>query len=642
MFSITRTISTNTSFPPAALVLGALAVVALGACGDATDNEPDGLRDAPQVLGVSTASISVGEPMLLLAENLLVDEDADEAAVLLRFDGVFEGRDGTTTDAQFEVTTTYHGALESGEQMLRWSRFGPFDNPFSATQQPGTFRGSVTPIIKRDGAPTREGNPSDEITIEVEPSLIIESLQPLVAECGAPAIRGLGGVPYEMTVRAMGFTPVSFRYELESVNGEDGMTVIEHTATAPTDSIGWNEPFVLNPVPDGDTFYVTILRVLATDARGNTVETALPYTVHRPIEVRYHGGLEVAQYYAPTPVTGCIPGQVGNRVTYSETQSETRQQSVTITVSQNWSRANGVTSTSSWTDGYAQGVVNTSSTAETLSESEAENRGETYGVSHNASESNSIGFSSTDGESWSYNVTENTTNTEGQNRTTALGTSAEVSGSVQVEGEAGIPGIANGSVSTTVGARAGVSADHSWGNTSSSSRSAGTGFSTSGTTSQDQSFGSVTSEGTTESLGGSYALSSSATRGRSFSDTESRSDTRTYSFGESAGSSEVVSEGLTDAESRTWVESSTSSTLTSYSGVIPTGRFGVFYRQTTRLVRRAGVYTFDLCGVEEKQSEMTFNEWTWAPELAIGADCGAELPPSQLPAAECFIEPCVY
>lgn len=88
------------------------------------------------------------------------------------------------------------------------------------------------------------------------------------------------------------------------------------------------------------------------------------------------------------------------------------------------------------------------------------------------------------------------------------------------------------------------------------------------------------------------------------------------------------------------MESSSHSTLTSYSSVIPTGRFGVFYRQTTRLVRRAEVFTYDLCGVIEKQGEMTFNEWTWAPELAIGSECGATLPPSTLPAAACFIEPC--
>ena len=72
-------------------------------------------------------------------------------------------------------------------------------------------------------------------------------------------------------------------------------------------------------------FYVTDIRVIATDDSGRSVETAIPLTVHRPIEVRFTGEQEVAQIYEPEPVSGCIPGSIGAEVSYEETRTETRQ-----------------------------------------------------------------------------------------------------------------------------------------------------------------------------------------------------------------------------------------------------------------------------------------------------------------------------
>jgi hypothetical protein len=56
-------------------------------------------------------------------------------------------------------------------------------------------------------------------------------------------------------------------------------------------------------------------------------------------------------------------------------------------------------------------------------------------------------------------------------------------------------------------------------------------------------------------------------------------------------------------------------------------------------VRRAEVRSYDLCGVASHLGELQFNEWTWAPALAIGDTC-TPLPVSQLPKARCTIEPC--
>jgi hypothetical protein len=55
-------------------------------------------------------------------------------------------------------------------------------------------------------------------------------------------------------------------------------------------------------------------------------------------------------------------------------------------------------------------------------------------------------------------------------------------------------------------------------------------------------------------------------------------------------------------------------------------------------VRRAEVRSFDLCGVAQHMGELQFNEWTWAPDLAIGDDCSSLK--TALPEARCFVEPC--
>lgn len=615
-------------------------LVALAACGNDPSTDETTESEGPVVTEVSLRELTVGEPLFFRGRDLVPDDAADGVA-RLRFVGRFHADDGTVRDVDFTVSTVYHATLEGGDQVVRWPRFGPFDNPFAPdVNTPGTFSGRIiaTSFDPSDGS-EYIGEESDEIELRVQASVVIEALQPLVADCGAPAIRGLQGLPYEMVVRAVGFAPASFRYELENVNGQS-LAVYEHPATGPTDRLGWAEPFVFNPVAEGDAFYATTLRVIATDARGRSVETALPYTVHRPLEVRYDGELKVGQYFPPVPVTGCIPGQIGNRVTYSETQSETRQQAVSVTVSNNWSRSNGVTNTQSFTEGYAVGQTNSSSVASNITEAESQSSSEAYGVTHNESEANRFDFSSTDGENWGYSVDEGQTSSERQSRHDEVSANAEVSASVTAGGEVGIPIVANGSASVTAGTKVGAGYSHGWGSETSTGRSYSEGYNTGGSVSESTSFGSVTTEGSSNSFSGSYALTSQSSQSRSLSDTESRSSTRTYNMGSGVSESEVVSEGMTEAESSTWVESSTSSTLTSYSGVIPVGRYGVFYRQTIRMTRVADVYAFDLCGVAEKHSEMVFNEWTWAPDLAIGAECGATLPPSGLPQAECFVQPC--
>jgi len=370
------------------------------------------------------------------------------------------------------------------------------------------------------------------------------------------------------------------------------------------------------------------------------VETALPLTVHRPIEFFYDGNLEVAQYYDPVPVSGCMPGSIANRVTYSESTSDTKQQSVTITVSTNWSNAHGVTNATNWMEGYTEGMSTSSTVSDTASLSETETTGESYGVSYNHSDSNSVGYSSTDGENWGFDYSEGTTNSEATERLEHMSNDVNLSDTVTVKGDVSIPGVASvgGSNALTAGVAHGtMSGEHT---TNRTDTRVDQGYSTGGMHSESTNFGSTTTDSTGTTMTGNYSLSSTNSSSRTMSDTEGRSESRTYSLGGSSSESNVVTEGMSESEAMTWVESSTHTTLTSYSGFIPVDRYGVFYRQTVRLVRKGYVRSYDLCGRSEIQGDMSFNEWTWAPALAIGESCSPSLPKPDMPKAECLIAPC--
>ncbi len=187
-----------------------------------------------------------------------------------------------------------------------------------------------------------------------------------------------------------------------------------------------------------------------------------------------------------------------------------------------------------------------------------------------------------------------------------------------------------------MGVRAGGSVAGTNGQSQTNSNSRG--FNMGGSRSETQSFGSAHTDTESGNLSGSFKLSNSRTS--TYSDTTTRDQSRTWGFDQGLSQSEVVSEGQTAAEEATWVESSSDQSVQSFSGRIPRSQVGIFYRQTTRWVRRAEVRAYNLCGLSRHLGELQFNEWTWAPDLALGESCEDRPPPSQLEPATCFVEPC--
>ena len=596
-------------------------------------------RVAPVVQATSHALVRVGQTLEFFGEGFL---KARQGSSQLQFEGTFTDQLGRATSVDLKVTPLFGGQEVNGvgRKILTWSRVGPFKNPFTRDERNGVFRGTVRVINTYTDGMIDEG-PRVAMNLELAPSIIIERFEPIHADCGAPALRVFPGIPYRMKVKVGGLGATRFVYEFNQINGAEGVTTFDHDLGAgrvtTDDEVGASsEIVVFNPIPDDLQSYVTGVRVLAFDDEGNYTETALPVGVHRPVEVVYDGTYELAERYEPVPVSGCIPGSVGNSVSYSESVSETRTQSVSMTLSTSWSNQTGRDLSTSMTEGISVGESSSRSLGTSSSEHErvSESTGETY----TESESNNVGYSSSDGESWSWNLSEGESQEEYERRMGSMYGQASGSVSVGVSGEGSVPGFAkvSGSVETSVGVTAGTSTGTTTG--ASTRTSTQRGHSMAGSSRTSESFGSALSESSSTSIDGTYVIGNSSSSSSSTSEGMSRG--RTWNLSESSSVSESVSEDNSESLSEATVTSASSSVSQSLSGVIPRGRFGIFYRQTTRWVRRAEVRSFDLCGVASHMGELQFNEWDWAPDLAIGDECGAVPPPSTMPSARCFIQPC--
>ena len=158
----------------------------------------------------------------------------------------------------------------------------------------------------------------------------------------------------------------------------------------------------------------------------------------------------------------------------------------------------------------------------------------------------------------------------------------------------------------------------------------------SGNSSEGRSWGSVTSESSSQSIGGAYALGRSSST--SSSQGSSQSSSRVWNLAEGVSESNTVTVGDSESISQTIVNSSSSSTTFSFSGYIPYRKFGMFYRQTTRWLKRSEIITYDVNGFPTTSGYIDMSEWSWAPELVLNDNC--ENIRSQNASAQCLVEPC--
>lgn len=632
---------------------------ALTACDPAPPQGP-GLK----VASLSKEAITIGETLYMSGHGFL---PPSEGRNLVEFAGIFywTDDDGTLVPEDvpaFTIAPIYDGEFPEGgsiggmdvapgARVLRWNRFGPYVGPFGGDgRRTGTFKGTVTVITEDLEGRDRRGEPT-VIALEIRPSVLITKLEPVLgatddgalesADCQKPALRVFGGIPYVMQVETMGFQPEYFLYEMGNINGDNGFTSFTHPATSIIDRLGDptehpGEMVVFNQLSDDVDFALASIRVVAVDANNDSIETAMPVPVVRPVRIQYDGNRQLAEYYEPVPVHGPIVGGIGTEVTYSESTSESRQNAVSVTFTESTLHSTGTEASESWSDGYTVGSESSQTGTVESSISETTSSSESYGTEYTHSDETSVQLGSETGTEWGWSLVEGETQESYNEEMNHLFGTASTSFETQVGGEASIPGL--GGVSGHVGNTTGASVENGRETTSGSRTGASreTGASMGGSQSESTVYGSTTSDGVSESISGTYGVENQSSINTARSTTEATNESVTYEMGGGSSVSEGYEVGSQTAWEESWVTTTEQTNLLQFSGRVPNGRCAMIYRQTVRYVRTAEMYTYDLCGVRSTMGELTFNEWSWSPNIAIGDDCETSVPPSTQPKAQCF------
>lgn len=467
--------------------------------------------------------------------------------------------------------------------------------------------------------------------INIEPSVIITSLCH-TENCNSLSGNVLPSISNMIKIKTFKIPSTRIVYEIKTPYNHHKF---EHTFNLPVD-YDYLQNLVLEEIPSDIGFYIALINVKAYNDENNIyAETVLPIKVVRPIEVKHFGKYELAETYEPVPVTGCIPGTIGNTVQYSESEAETRQNSVSININKSWSDSFSSNTTESLSEGISIGETNGTIVSSSMSTSETQ--AESFSDVSTESESNNISFNTQNGEDWSWTLGETNSGTQSQSEGQSTNTGINGSTTVGVSGEGSLPFLAkaSGKVEITAGVTQG------WGSSSSSSSSetntSDRGYSSGASSQNGRTFGSVQNDSRSHSLSGSYALSSSTSN--SIAESSSITSGKVWNMSESISSGNVVTEGNSESISQTIVNSNSSSTTFSYTGYIPRGRFGIFFRQTSRYVKLSEIITYDLNGHSNHAGFIMMNSWAWAPELSVNESCN-EAMISSLPTPECIIPPC--
>jgi len=548
------------------------------------------------------------------------------------------GNNSVVSGEQFEITyltkneyeSVYAELVDSNDNTIETYGLQNFGRSYNINRIINTPISSTSTYILRFSFINTENIVLKDFPINIEPSVIITSMC-YTENCEALSGNILETVPNVLKVKTFKIPAVKIVYEIKTPYERYNF---EHDFNSPV-NYDYLENLTMQRIPDDIGFYIASINVRAYDIEGNYAETILPFKVVRPVEVKHFGKYELAETYEPIPVTGCIPGTVGSNVQYSESESETRQNSVSININRSWS--DSFSSSQSQSTGEGISVGETQSTVNSSSMSESETQSESFSDTSSQGESSNITFNTSDGENWSWSLGESSSETEGQTQGQNTNTSVNGSTTVGASGEGSLPFLAKASGKVEVSA--GIS--RGWGETSSTSssetNSTNRGYSTGGSSQNGRSYGSVQNDSRSHSLSGSYVLSSSTSN--SISESSSLSSGRVWNMSESISSGKVVTEGNSESIAQTIVNSSSSSTTFSYAGYIPRGRFGVFFRQTSRYVKLSEIITYDLNGFSQHAGFVMMNSWAWAPELSVKNSC-EEAMTSSLPLPECLIPPC--
>lgn len=98
-------------------------------------------------------------------------------------------------------------------------------------------------------------------------------------------------------------------------------------------------------------------------------------------------------------------------------------------------------------------------------------------------------------------------------------------------------------------------------------------------------------------------------------------------------------DGSPSAQEDSWRVSSADTIGRDFRGSVIANTYGVFYRQLARTRRNGVVLEYDKCGESEVIGDVTLQDYSWAPDLALGTEC-PPFPKTNLPEPVCSVGPC--
>lgn len=324
------------------LLAGVSALTITAACGgpemtngvSSIDKIDSGADDTPEpgIIAVSPTIWAAGTTVKIIGSKFL---PASKGQVMVRFVGSYTGEQGAAGTIDMEVPAVYRA--DNKVEFI----FEADDAPAGFGMAPGSFTGKVTATnVSKRGAEV--SSQALNTTVQVGPSIIVNSLSPYSTSCAAKRAPGiLNGelVDIDISVTGMGagsaYAPIAIQAAFVDVTDQPQLV---ETAITDGDSVLLNiDPGALSPGDDAEatndarTSRDVGVSITATDGAGKVIRRTIVFTVHQQFEVYYDGNVQVQQVFEPQAVTGCLPGgQNGNSFNYSESTSEGRSRGYSL------------------------------------------------------------------------------------------------------------------------------------------------------------------------------------------------------------------------------------------------------------------------------------------------------------------------
>lgn len=353
------------------LVAMSMVLATASACGgeeglDPIDTPPDTWKNTSPLLHVaSPGQLAVGDSLTLLGQNFI---DPDKGQLLMVLKGTFFDDKGQAQPVNLSVKPK---RVNSGKIIWKlWPNI-VFDQNGDSL---GYFVGSVAVAnLGKDGSQMYSDNLP--VRVDVKPSLIPRLVRPKTGNCQAVVKATIEDQEMAFTVEAVGLrpatkdAPITFYWTLmanqwqaslsyNTLNPEatifpkTGAFMLEDVVSkgrassitgagdrnlllkVGSDVLGSGGLKVLKTgklAQGAEDSFNTTINVAAMDATGKTVKISIPLEIFRVATMHYDGKIEIAERFAPTQVSDCIPGgDIGRNVTYSEDKSESRVRSMSF------------------------------------------------------------------------------------------------------------------------------------------------------------------------------------------------------------------------------------------------------------------------------------------------------------------------